>query len=33
VDGLTSADIIYGMRFYFRPWALYFSVLKGACSA
>lgn len=30
VDGLTSADIIYGMRFYFRPWALYFSVIKGA---
>lgn len=29
VDGLTSADIIYGMRYYFRPWALYFSVLKG----
>lgn len=30
VDGITSADIIYGMRFYFRPWALFFSVLKGA---
>lgn len=30
VDGLTSADIIYGMRFYFRPWALWFSVIKGA---
>ena len=30
VDGLTSQDIIYGMRFYFRPWALWFSVLKGA---
>jgi phospholipid/cholesterol/gamma-HCH transport system permease protein len=30
VDGLTSADIIYGMRFYFRPWALWFSILKGA---
>lgn len=29
VDGLTSADIIYGMRFYFRPWALWFSVIKG----
>jgi phospholipid/cholesterol/gamma-HCH transport system permease protein len=30
VDGLTSGDIIYGMRFYFRPWALWFSVIKGA---
>jgi phospholipid/cholesterol/gamma-HCH transport system permease protein len=30
VDGLTSADIVYGMRYYFRPWALIFSVLKGA---
>jgi phospholipid/cholesterol/gamma-HCH transport system permease protein len=30
VDGLTSADVVYGMRFYFRPWALGFSVLKGA---
>ncbi len=29
VDGLTSADIIYGMRYYFRPWALIFSVIKG----
>ena len=29
VDGLTSADIIYGMRFYFRPWSLIFSVIKG----
>ena len=31
VDGLTSADVIYGMRFYFRPWALIFSLIKGAC--
>jgi phospholipid/cholesterol/gamma-HCH transport system permease protein len=30
VDGLTSADILYGMRYYFRPWALIFSVIKGA---
>jgi phospholipid/cholesterol/gamma-HCH transport system permease protein len=30
VDGLTSEDVIYGMRFYFRPWALWFSVIKGA---
>jgi phospholipid/cholesterol/gamma-HCH transport system permease protein len=29
VDGLTSADIIYGMRYYFRPWALWYSVIKG----
>jgi phospholipid/cholesterol/gamma-HCH transport system permease protein len=29
VEGLTSADIIYGMRFYFRPWSLIFSVIKG----
>jgi phospholipid/cholesterol/gamma-HCH transport system permease protein len=29
VDGLTSADIIYGMRFYFRPWSLIFSVIKA----
>src|SRR5690606_36136262 len=27
VDGLTSNDVIYGMRFYFRPWALIFSLL------
>ncbi len=30
VDGLSSADVIYGMRFYFRPWSLIFSVIKGA---
>ena len=30
VDGLTSADVIYGMRFYFRPWAIIFSLIKGA---
>jgi len=29
VDGLTSADVVYGMRYYFRPWALIFSVIKG----
>jgi len=29
IDGLTSNDVIYGMRFYFRPWALIFSLLKG----
>ncbi len=31
VDGLTSADVVYGMRFYFRPWALIFSLIKGSC--
>lgn len=30
VDGLTSADVMYGMRYYFRTWALVFSILKGA---
>lgn len=30
VEGLTGDDVIYGMRFYFRPWALWFSVIKGA---
>jgi phospholipid/cholesterol/gamma-HCH transport system permease protein len=29
VDGLSSTDVIYGMRFYFRPWSLIFSVIKG----
>ncbi|HUF49522.1 MAG TPA: ABC transporter permease [Longimicrobiales bacterium] len=29
IDGLTSSDVVYGMRFYFRPWVLFFSVLKG----
>jgi phospholipid/cholesterol/gamma-HCH transport system permease protein len=29
VEGLTSGDIIYGMRYYFRPWAFIFSVIKG----
>jgi phospholipid/cholesterol/gamma-HCH transport system permease protein len=30
IDGLTSADVIYGMRWYFRPWALWYAVIKGA---
>lgn len=30
VEGLTGEDVIYGMRYYFRPWALWFSVIKGA---
>jgi phospholipid/cholesterol/gamma-HCH transport system permease protein len=29
IDGLTSADLIYGMRFYFYPFALVYSVLKA----
>jgi phospholipid/cholesterol/gamma-HCH transport system permease protein len=29
VDGLTSADVVYGMRYYFRPWAVIFSLIKG----
>jgi phospholipid/cholesterol/gamma-HCH transport system permease protein len=29
IDGLTSADVIYGMRFYFYPFALVYSVLKA----
>lgn len=29
VDGLNSTDVIYGMRFYFRPWSLIFSIIKG----
>jgi phospholipid/cholesterol/gamma-HCH transport system permease protein len=31
VDGLTSADVIYGMQYYFRPWAVIFSIIKGIC--
>ncbi len=30
VDGLSSTDVVYGMRFYFRTWSLIFSVIKGA---
>lgn len=30
VEGLTGDDVIFGMRFYFRPWALWFSIIKGA---
>jgi phospholipid/cholesterol/gamma-HCH transport system permease protein len=29
IDGVTSADIVYGMRYYFRPWALIYSIMKG----
>jgi phospholipid/cholesterol/gamma-HCH transport system permease protein len=30
IDGLTSADFLYGMRFYFYPFALIYSVIKAA---
>jgi phospholipid/cholesterol/gamma-HCH transport system permease protein len=30
IDGLTATEFIYGARFYFRPWVLFFSVIKGA---
>jgi len=30
IDGLTTAGFVYGMRWYFRPWALWFSVIKAA---
>jgi phospholipid/cholesterol/gamma-HCH transport system permease protein len=30
VEGLTSADFLFGVRFYFRPWVLVFSVIKAA---
>ncbi len=30
VPGMTSATFVYGVRFYFYPFALVFSVLKGA---
>ncbi|HEY8483436.1 MAG TPA: ABC transporter permease [Longimicrobiales bacterium] len=30
IDGMTTADFLYGMRWYFRPFALIYSVLKGA---
>ena len=30
VDGLTTADFLFGARFYFRPWVLYYSVIKAA---
>jgi phospholipid/cholesterol/gamma-HCH transport system permease protein len=29
VDGLTTADVVYGAQYYFRPWALIFSLIKG----
>ncbi|HSH46636.1 MAG TPA: ABC transporter permease, partial [Longimicrobiales bacterium] len=30
IDGLTTADFIFGARFYFRPWVMFFSVIKAA---
>ncbi len=30
IDGLTSAEFMFGVRFYFRPWVLFFSVIKAA---
>lgn len=30
VRGMTSDDFLYGVRYYFRPFALVYSVLKGA---
>jgi phospholipid/cholesterol/gamma-HCH transport system permease protein len=30
VDGLTTADFLFGARFYFRPWVLFFSLIKAA---
>ncbi len=30
IDALTSADFLFGVRFYFRPWVLVFSVIKAA---
>jgi phospholipid/cholesterol/gamma-HCH transport system permease protein len=30
IDNLTTADVLYGMRYYFRPWVLWYAVIKGA---
>lgn len=30
VDGLTTSEFLFGARFYFRPWVLFFSVIKAA---
>lgn len=30
IEGLTTADFLFGARFYFRPWVLAFSVIKAA---
>jgi phospholipid/cholesterol/gamma-HCH transport system permease protein len=30
LEGLTSAEFMFGVRFYFRPWLLFFSVIKAA---
>lgn len=30
IDGLTASEFVFGARFYFRPWVLFFSVIKAA---
>lgn len=30
VEGLTTAEFLFGVRFYFRPWILTYSVIKAA---
>lgn len=30
IDGMTTSEFLFGLRFYFRPWVLFFSVIKGA---
>jgi phospholipid/cholesterol/gamma-HCH transport system permease protein len=29
LDGLTTSEFLFGARFYFRPWVLFFSVIKA----
>lgn len=29
MNDLTTSEFVYGMRFYFRPWVMFFSVLKA----
>ncbi len=29
VDGLTTSEFLFGARFYFRPWVLFFSLIKA----
>lgn len=29
-EGLTTADFLFGARFYFRPWVMFYSVIKAA---
>lgn len=30
IDGLTTSEFLFGARFYFRPWVLFYSVIKAA---